>query len=98
MRLAIYARVSTRDKEQTPDTQLFALRQYTAQRGWCVVGEYVDQASATDLREGQEDTVTARILRGVGGVNKGGHGLMNYPVATGVAKRLMNNWTILPQG
>lgn len=49
-RVALYARVSTRDKEQTPDTQLYALRQYAAQRGWEVIHEYVDLASATDLR------------------------------------------------
>ena len=50
MRVAIYARVSTRDKEQIPDSQLYFLRDYAAQRGWVIVVEYVDQASATDLR------------------------------------------------
>ena len=49
-RVAPYARVSTRDKEQDPETQLYALRNYAAQRGWEIVVEYVDQASATDLR------------------------------------------------
>ena len=50
MRALIYARVSTRDKDQTPDTQLYFLRGYCAQRGWVIVAEYVDQASAGDLR------------------------------------------------
>ena len=50
MRALIYARVSTRDKDQTPDTQLYFLRDYCAQRGWVIVAEYVDQASAGDLR------------------------------------------------
>ena len=50
MKVAVYARVSTRDGEQDPDTQLYALREYTAQRGWIIVCEFVDQASATDLR------------------------------------------------
>ncbi len=50
MRVALYARVSTRDKEQDPETQLYALRAYAAQQGWQIVQEYVDQASATDLR------------------------------------------------
>ena len=49
-RVAPYARVSTRDKDQDPETQLYALRDYAAQRGWEIVVEYVDQASATDLR------------------------------------------------
>ena len=42
--------MSTRDKDQDPETQLYALRNYAAQRGWEIVVEYVDQASATDLR------------------------------------------------
>jgi len=50
MNVAAYARVSTRDGDQDPETQLFGLRQYAAQRGWVIVHEYVDQASATDLR------------------------------------------------
>ena len=50
-RVVIYARVSTRDKAQTPDSQLHALREYAAGRGWQIVRECVDQASATNLRE-----------------------------------------------
>ena len=50
IRVALYARVSTKDKHQEPETQLYGLREYAAQRGWEVVREYVDQASATDLR------------------------------------------------
>ena len=50
MNIAVYARVSTRDGDQDPETQLYGLRQYAAQRGWEIVREYVDQASATDLR------------------------------------------------
>lgn len=50
MRLALYARVSTRDKDQDPETQLYRLRQVVAQHpDWRVVGEYVDTARATDL-------------------------------------------------
>ncbi len=47
-RVAPHAHVSTRDKDQDPETQLYALRNYAAQRGWEIVVEYVDQASATD--------------------------------------------------
>lgn len=42
MRVAIYGRVSTRDKGQSPEMQLRELREYSARRGWQVVGEYVD--------------------------------------------------------
>jgi DNA invertase Pin-like site-specific DNA recombinase len=51
MKVAVYARVSTKDKDQTPETQLYALREYVKGRDWQVVKEYVDQASATNLRE-----------------------------------------------
>ena len=50
MKIAVYARASTRDGEQDHETQLNGLRQYAAQRGWEIVREFVDQASATDLR------------------------------------------------
>lgn len=49
LRVAIYARVSTADKDQNPDTQLFPLREFVEAQSWTVVGEWVDQASATDL-------------------------------------------------
>ena len=50
MRLALYARVSTRDRDQDPETQLHRLRQVVTQHpDWTVVGEYVDTASANDL-------------------------------------------------
>lgn len=43
--VAIYARVSTVDKGQDPETQLRELRQLADQRGWEVVDEYVDRIS-----------------------------------------------------
>ncbi len=45
--VAIYARVSTVDKGQDPETQLLALREYAARRGLQIVGEYIDYASGT---------------------------------------------------
>ena len=45
----LYARVSTTDKDQDPDTQLFPLREYCGANDWHVAGEYVDRASARDL-------------------------------------------------
>ncbi len=50
MRIALYARVSTRDKDQNPETQLLPLRDYAATRADDTVTEYVDTASATDLK------------------------------------------------
>jgi DNA invertase Pin-like site-specific DNA recombinase len=44
-RVAIYARVSTFDKGQTPETQLMGLREYATRRGFVLAGEYVDYAS-----------------------------------------------------
>jgi DNA invertase Pin-like site-specific DNA recombinase len=49
-RAGIYARVSTSDKDQNPDTQLVPLREFAAGQGWTISGEFVDHASATDLR------------------------------------------------
>ncbi|WP_245964606.1 recombinase family protein [Rufibacter immobilis] len=44
-RVAIYARVSTIDKDQNPETQLVPLREYCTRRNYQVVAELVDQAS-----------------------------------------------------
>lgn len=62
MRIALYARVSTRDKDQNPETQLLRLRQFVAQHpDWTIAHAYVDRASANDLlhrtawRQLQED-------------------------------------------
>jgi DNA invertase Pin-like site-specific DNA recombinase len=41
-RVALYARVSTRNGHQDPETQLRALRQVAERAGWQVVEEYVD--------------------------------------------------------
>ena len=49
MKVAIYARVSTSDKDQEPDTQLMPLRDFCLAQGWEVYREYVDQAPANDL-------------------------------------------------
>jgi DNA invertase Pin-like site-specific DNA recombinase len=49
MKVAIYARVSTSDKEQNPDTQLLPLREFVKAQGWEIYREYIDQAPANDL-------------------------------------------------
>ena len=45
MKVAIYARVSTRDKGQDVRNQLEQLRAYCAKQGWHIVNEYIDQRS-----------------------------------------------------
>ena len=57
-RVALYARVSTRDKDQDPELQLRPMREYAVARGWTVT-EYVDHAAAADLRR---RTAWARLL------------------------------------
>ena len=49
MKVAVYARVSTSDKDQDPETQLLPLRDFCLALGWEVYREYVDQAPANDL-------------------------------------------------
>jgi DNA invertase Pin-like site-specific DNA recombinase len=50
MRAAIYARISTADKDQNPETQLPPLREFAAVQRRTVAGEFTDRAPATDLR------------------------------------------------
>ncbi len=50
LRVGIYTRVSTSDKDQNPETQLLPLREFCNREGWGIVSEYVDTAPATDLR------------------------------------------------
>ncbi len=47
-RAALYARVSTVDKDQTPETQLVRLRSWAASEGYEIYQEYVDHASGAD--------------------------------------------------
>jgi DNA invertase Pin-like site-specific DNA recombinase len=43
--VALYARVSTKDKRQDTENQLTQLRQFTSTQGWAVAAEYVDRAT-----------------------------------------------------
>lgn len=47
-RVALYARVSTKDKDQNPETQLLLLRDWASRQEFETI-EYVDQASGKDL-------------------------------------------------
>lgn len=44
-RIAIYARVST--KEQNPESQIHALRQYATHRNFTIINEYIDVATGS---------------------------------------------------
>jgi DNA invertase Pin-like site-specific DNA recombinase len=45
MKIAIYARVSTKDGRQDTENQLRQLRQFAASQHWEIVNEYTDRAS-----------------------------------------------------
>ena len=49
MKVALYARVSTSDRDQDPETQLMALRDFVRAQGWAIHREYVDRAPANDV-------------------------------------------------
>ncbi len=50
MKTLVYARVSTRDKDQDPETQLSAIRHWLASHpDWPVVDTFIDIASANDF-------------------------------------------------
>jgi hypothetical protein len=44
-RIALYARVSTKDKGQDTENQLFQLREFSAKQDWTIVREYIDHVS-----------------------------------------------------
>lgn len=43
MKIAIYARVSTKDKGQDTENQLVQLREFASKQGWEIFNEYVDR-------------------------------------------------------
>ena len=54
MKVALYARVSTADKDQNPLTQLLPMREFVDTQGWETHWEYVDHAPATDIAHRHE--------------------------------------------
>jgi DNA invertase Pin-like site-specific DNA recombinase len=44
-RVALYARVSTKDKRQDTENQLVQLREFSGTQGWTVTHEYVDRTT-----------------------------------------------------
>ena len=49
MKVAIYARISTSDKDQEPETQLMPMRDFIEIQGWEAYRIYVDMAPTNDL-------------------------------------------------
>jgi DNA invertase Pin-like site-specific DNA recombinase len=47
MRIAIYARVSTKEKGQDSENQLVQLREFGAKQGWTIFREYIDQETGS---------------------------------------------------
>ena len=54
-KVAIYARVSTGDKDQNPETQLLPLKKYAKLRGWDVFEIYVDKESGRFEKKGKRE-------------------------------------------
>jgi putative DNA-invertase from lambdoid prophage Rac len=49
VKIGLYSRISTSDKDQSLDTQLLPLREFVRVQGWEIYHEYSDQVSATDV-------------------------------------------------
>jgi DNA invertase Pin-like site-specific DNA recombinase len=47
MKIAVYARVSTKDKGQDTENQLVQLRQFAAKQDWTISREYIDRETGT---------------------------------------------------
>jgi DNA invertase Pin-like site-specific DNA recombinase len=47
MKIALYARVSTKDRGQDNENQLVQLREFAAKQGWTVFREYIDQETGS---------------------------------------------------
>ncbi len=64
IRVALYARCSTKDKGQNPETQLIPLREFARQRELEIAGEYVDLGwSGAKERRPQLERLTADAKR-----------------------------------
>jgi DNA invertase Pin-like site-specific DNA recombinase len=60
MRVALYARVSTSNGQQSPEMQLVEMREFAERRGWTIAAEFVDRASgSTDSRPALNEMMAA---------------------------------------
>ncbi len=64
MTAVLYARVSTDDKDQRPESQMEVMRDWCRREGIVVVGEYVDQLSGKDMNRPQFQSALGRIMAG----------------------------------
>ena len=64
-RVAIYARVSTKDKEQDVENQLVQLREFCDRQRYEVAGEYIDHESGKEGR--RERSAFARLFEDAAG-------------------------------
>jgi DNA invertase Pin-like site-specific DNA recombinase len=69
MKIALYARVSTKDKGQDYENQLRELRAFVERKagdGWVLAGEYVDKASGkSEGSAGVQAAVRGRLAQAV---------------------------------
>ena len=68
MKAALYARVSTRDHDQNPETQLHVLRAFSGEEGWSAYPnealEFVDHASGGNLNRPAWSEMMKLVRRG----------------------------------
>jgi len=62
-KIALYARVSTKDKGQDPENQLEQLREFAKVQGWEIVREYVDHVSGKNSDRAQFQRLFADAAR-----------------------------------
>ena len=62
MKVSLYARVSTDDKGQDPETQMDIIREIAKNRGFEIEGEYVDYASGKDANRPQWKLVIQKVI------------------------------------
>jgi DNA invertase Pin-like site-specific DNA recombinase len=62
-KIALYARVSTKDKGQDPENQLHILREFAQAQGWKIVHEYVDFVSGRSSDRAQFQRLFADAAR-----------------------------------
>ena len=53
--VAIYVRVSSKDKGQDTDNQLYQLKEYCTKRAWSIFKVYKDHETGTKGRRGRRD-------------------------------------------
>jgi DNA invertase Pin-like site-specific DNA recombinase len=62
-KIALYARVSTKDKGQDPENQLHILREFAQAQGWKIAHEYIDHVSGKTSDRAQFQRLFADAAR-----------------------------------